>query len=68
MSQELKTLSKVSQLPVVEAAVINATYYYNSVKNYNTLLRMSCNVAEYSCQIGIAIAKPVVMYIAKKTK
>lgn len=56
----------MSQLPIVENAVTNATYYYDVVKNYNSLLRFSCTVAEYSCQIGLSIAKPAVMYIAEK--
>lgn len=44
----IKTIDKITDLPVVNSALNNVTGYYEQIKDKNVLLRTSCNLAELS--------------------
>lgn len=44
----IKTLDKITELPVVSSAINNVSDYYGQIKEKNCLLRTSCNLAELS--------------------
>ena len=64
--ESLKTLSHINRLPIVNSACMTAVSYYNTLKNTHSLVRMSCNVAEYSYNVAITVASPVLFYVCGK--
>jgi len=61
----IKTMDKLSEIPVVNSAVITASDYYGKVKETNSLLRTSCNLAELSLKTFKYAATPIT-YLCKK--
>jgi hypothetical protein len=61
----IKTVDKLSEIPVVNSAVTTATDYYGKVKETNSLLRTSCNLAELSFKTFKFAATPIT-YLCKK--
>jgi len=55
----MKTLDKISQIPVVTSALNNVTDYYGQIKGKNTLLRTSCNLAEMSLKTMYFASTPI---------
>ena len=64
----MKTLNKIIEIPVVSSTLDNATYYYNSVKELNSITRTTCNIGEFSCKTGLNIISPVVSICNKPSK
>jgi hypothetical protein len=54
----VKTIDKLTELPVVNSAISNVTDYYGKVKEKNVLLRTSCNLAELSFKTVAFAATP----------
>jgi len=61
----IKTVDKLTEIPVVNSAVSTATDYYGKVKETNSLLRTSCNLAELSFKTFKFAATPIT-YLCKK--
>jgi len=61
----IKTVDKLSEIPVVNSAVSTATDYYGKVKETNSLIRTSCNLAELSFKTFKFAATPIT-YLCKK--
>lgn len=55
----IKTIDHISEIPVVNAALSNVTDYYSKVKEKNTLLRTSFNLAEMSVKTMAFAATPI---------
>lgn len=55
----IKTIDRISELPVVNTALTNVTDYYGKVKEKNVLLRTSCNLAELSLKTFAYAATPI---------
>jgi len=55
----IKTIDHISEIPVVNAALNNVTDYYSKVKERNTLLRTSLNLAELSVKTMAFAATPI---------
>jgi hypothetical protein len=55
----LKTIDHISEIPVVNAALSNVTDYYSKVKESNSLLRTSFNLAEMSVKKMAFAATPI---------
>lgn len=61
----IKTVDKLTEIPVVNSAVSTATGYYGKVKDTNSLLRTSCNLAELSFKTFKFATTPIT-YLCKK--
>lgn len=55
----LRTIEHITEIPVVNAALSNACDYYDKVKERNTLLRTSLNLAELSVKTMAFAATPI---------
>lgn len=55
----IKTIDRLSELPVVNSALSNVTDYYEKVKEKNVLLRTSFNLAELSVKTMAFAATPI---------
>lgn len=55
----IKTLDKITELPVVSSAINNVTDYYGQFKEKNVLLRTSCNLAELSLKTMKFASSPI---------
>jgi hypothetical protein len=61
----IKTIDHISEIPVVNSALNNVTDYYSKVKETNTLLRTSLNLAEMSVKTMAFAATPIA-HLCKK--
>lgn len=61
----IKTVDKLSEIPVLNSAVTTASDYYGKVKEANSLIRTSCNLAELSLKTFKYAASPIT-YLCKK--
>jgi hypothetical protein len=61
----IKTLDKITDIPVVNSALTNVTDYYGQFKEKNALLRTSCNLAELSLRT-IKFASTPITSLCKK--
>jgi hypothetical protein len=61
----LKTLDKIVDISIVSNTLDNVNYYYNNVKELNSLTKVSFNIAETSCKTGINLIAPIVNYVNK---
>lgn len=64
-STGIKTIDRLTDIPIVNTAVTNMTDYYGKVKDKNILLRTSCNLAELSFKTMAFAASPLTS-LAKK--
>ena len=64
-STGIKTIDRLTDIPIVNTAVTNMTDYYGKVKDKNILLRTSCNLAELSFKTMAFAATPLTS-LAKK--
>jgi hypothetical protein len=64
----IKTLDKLSQIPVVSSAISNAGSYYVKVKDSNILWRTSFNLAELSLRTVAYAASPITTFCKKPRK
>ena len=55
----IKTIDRLSELPVVSTALTNVTDYYEKVKEKNLLFRTSLNLAELSVKTMAFAATPI---------
>jgi len=55
----VKTLDKISEIPLVTSAIKNASDYYDSLKQKNALTRTSCNFAEIYLRTVAYAATPI---------
>ena len=55
----IKTIDRLSELPVVNTALTNVTDYYEKVKEKNLLFRTSLNLAELSVKTMAFAATPI---------
>ena len=53
-------VAKLGNLPVVSTAWIQACTMYQKTKDYNMLLRATCNMAEGGVQTVVSTTKPYV--------
>lgn len=61
----LKTLDKLSQIPLVSSAITNAGDYYGKVKERNLLFRTYFNLAELSLRTVAYAAAPITTFVKK---
>jgi hypothetical protein len=64
----IKTLDKITELPVVSSAINNVTDYYGQFKEKNVLLRTSCNLAELSLKTMKFASSPITSLCKKPSK
>lgn len=64
----IKTIDRISELPVVNTALTNVTDYYGKVKEKNVLLRTSCNLAELSFKTFAYATTPITSLCKKPSK
>ena len=55
----IKTIDRLTELPVVNTALTNVTDYYEKVKEKNLLFRTSLNLAELSVKTMAFAATPI---------
>ena len=64
----IKTLNKITEIPVVNSALNNVTDYYGQFKGKNALLRTSCNLAELSLRTMKFASTPITYLCNKPSK
>ena len=64
----VKTLDKISEIPLVTSAIKNASDYYESIKQKNALTRTSCNLAEIYLRTVAYAATPITTMCKKPCK
>jgi hypothetical protein len=64
----IKTIDHISEIPVVNSALNNVTDYYSKVKETNTLLRTSLNLAEMSVKTMAFAATPIASLCKKPSR
>lgn len=55
----IRTIDKISEIPVVTDAITNVSDYYDKVKQKNILLKTSCSLAELSLKTLAYAATPI---------
>ncbi len=55
----IKTIDRLTEIPVVNSAIANLNDYYGKVKERNILWRTSCNLAELSFKTMALAAVPL---------
>lgn len=58
-STGIKTIDKIAEIPVVNTAITNVFDYYGQIKEKNSLLRTSCNLAELSLKTMKFASSPI---------
>lgn len=58
-STGIKTIDKISEIPVVNTAITNVCDYYGQIKEKNTILRTSCTLAELSLKTMKFASTPI---------
>ncbi|CAF0933628.1 unnamed protein product [Brachionus calyciflorus] len=61
----IKTIDRISEIPVVNSALHNVTDYYGKFKESNAILRTSFNLAELSVKTMAFAATPITSMIKK---
>lgn len=62
-----KTIDRIAEIPIVTSALHNVTDYYEKVKERNTILRGTLNLAEMSIKTMAYAASPITnTYLCKK--
>lgn len=64
----IKTIDKLSKIPVINTAITNANDYYSKVKDKNMLFRTSLNMAELSLRTIAFAATPITNICKKPSK
>ena len=64
----IKTIDRLSELPVVSTALTNVTDYYEKVKEKNLLFRTSLNLAELSVKTMAFAATPLTSLCKKPSR
>jgi len=61
----LKTIDKLAEIPVVLTTLGNIQYYYNNLKEMNSLTKATASLAQGSFNKGKTLVKPVFNYCNK---
>ena len=61
----IKTIDKLSEIPVVNSAYNNIADYYGKAKDTNFITKSSCNLAEFTFKTMVFASQPLT-YLFKK--
>lgn len=64
----IKTIDRLSEIPVVNSALTNVTDMYEKAKEKNVLLRTSFNLAELSFKTMAFAATPITSLVRKPSR
>lgn len=64
----VKTIDRISEVPVVSSAIANANGYYTRIKESNPLIRAYCNLAEFGFKTMALTTMPIVSLIQSPGK